>query len=236
MQKMQDKARPVPGLFVSWEQALAHLSQKSEVLARLAQRYRARPEAPLGLAGGTFMALCAQQISNKAFETVRGRIFNRLLVTNWTDAASALMQLHVNQRVHTLNQCGVNLRKSKALLEVFSYLESRTWTQEYFLALSNEQAQSELTKIYGIGPWSAQMILIFGLDRPDVWPQADYGIRTALSRVVFPYKRADAPLPKALPDTVQLLVSSWAPYRSAAALLLWRSLENGSSDKTVDPI
>jgi DNA-3-methyladenine glycosylase II len=76
---------------------------------------------------------------------------------------------------------------------------------------------AELTAIRGIGLWSAQTFLIHNLARPDVLPAADLGIRRAIAAQ---WQLEDLPSPNA----VQARASGWAPYRSYAAALLWRSL------------
>jgi DNA-3-methyladenine glycosylase II len=76
---------------------------------------------------------------------------------------------------------------------------------------------AELTAIRGIGLWSAQTFLIHNLARPDVLPAADLGIRRAIAAH---WRLDDLPSP----NEVQALAAAWAPYRSYAAALLWRSL------------
>ncbi len=72
-----------------------------------------------------------------------------------------------------------------------------------------------LTKIRGIGPWTVDMLLIFTLRRPDVMPLNDYGLRKAFKIV---YRKRDLPTPKQLSKAAE----RWRPYRTTAALYLWR--------------
>src|SRR5438132_1427807 len=72
--------------------------------------------------------------------------------------------------------------------------------------------------IAAVGPWSADMFLMFAISRPDVWPISDYGIRAALKKQ---FRLKD--LPEAKKATA--LGESWKPYRTVAAWYLWRSLE-----------
>jgi DNA-3-methyladenine glycosylase II len=78
--------------------------------------------------------------------------------------------------------------------------------------------REQLTEIKGIGPWSADMFLMFGLGRADVLPVGDYGFRTAL-KAQFKLKE----LPR--PEKSAKLSEPWRPYRSVATWYLWRSLE-----------
>jgi DNA-3-methyladenine glycosylase II len=77
---------------------------------------------------------------------------------------------------------------------------------------------ARLRSIKGIGPWTAQMFLIFSLARPDVWPTSDAGLKAAASRLYGATSKA----------SVEQLGFRFRPKRSLAALYLWRSLENAS--------
>jgi DNA-3-methyladenine glycosylase II len=78
---------------------------------------------------------------------------------------------------------------------------------------------AELTAVKGIGQWSADMFLIFHLNRPDVLPVGDLGVRNA-ARAVYDLKE----MPTA--PELEELGEPWRPHRSLAALYLWRSLDN----------
>jgi 3-methyladenine DNA glycosylase/8-oxoguanine DNA glycosylase len=81
--------------------------------------------------------------------------------------------------------------------------------------MSETQIVEQLTKIRGVGPWTVDMLLIFTLRRPDVLPLNDYGVRKGFQVL---YRKRKLPTPK------QLLMSAecWRPYRTTAALYLWR--------------
>ena len=83
----------------------------------------------------------------------------------------------------------------------------------------DERVTAELVAVKGIGEWTADMFLIFQLDRPDVLPVGDLGIRAAFRRLY------DLPeLPSAA--EMERIAEPWRPYRSTAARFLWRSLDN----------
>jgi DNA-3-methyladenine glycosylase II len=75
-----------------------------------------------------------------------------------------------------------------------------------------------LTRVKGIGVWTAQMFLMFALRREDVLPVADLGIRSAIKKA---YGLVD--LPK--PDEMEKIATAWKPYTSVACWYLWRSLD-----------
>ena len=75
-----------------------------------------------------------------------------------------------------------------------------------------------VTQIRGIGEWTAHMLLIFCLGRPDVLPTGDYGVRKGAQVL---YELSELPKPKEL----EVLAESWRPYRSVGAWYLWRVVD-----------
>ncbi|MGM0852441.1 MAG: DNA-3-methyladenine glycosylase family protein [Bacillota bacterium] len=82
----------------------------------------------------------------------------------------------------------------------------------------DEEVIKELTKIRGIGPWTAQSFLLFGLGRPNLFPKADIGIQNAIKKLF----QMDQ---KPTMDELDQFSASWHPYLSYASLYLWRSIE-----------
>jgi DNA-3-methyladenine glycosylase II len=85
--------------------------------------------------------------------------------------------------------------------------------------LSDEEVTAELVAVKGLGTWTAQMFLMFHLERPDVLPVGDLGIRRAIERAYG----LDS-LPQA--DVIEQIAEPWRPYRTLACRYLWRSLRN----------
>jgi len=83
--------------------------------------------------------------------------------------------------------------------------------------LEDETILERFTKVRGIGRWTVEMLLIFRLGRPDVWPVDDFAVRKAYG-LLF-----DIPDPK--PKEMQARAVAWQPWRTVAAWYLWRSLE-----------
>jgi len=88
-----------------------------------------------------------------------------------------------------------------------------------FARMSDEEIIESLTRVNGIGRWTAEMFLIFRLQRPDVLPVGDLGIVRAVQRA---YKLRKAPSP----DRLTRIGEAWRPYRSVACWYLWASLNN----------
>lgn len=117
-----------------------------------------------------------------------------------------------------LREAGVSRPKImtlKALAE--ATLEGRLVPDRLHL-LPNGHVESEISKIKGLGPWTAAMFLLFHLGRRDVFPVNDLGIRKAMQKL---YGLRQLPNP----ETMKKLAKTWRPYRSLASWYLWRSLE-----------
>lgn len=91
--------------------------------------------------------------------------------------------------------------------------------------LTDEEIRERLTRIRGIGPWTVDMLLIFTLRKPDIMPLNDYGVRKGFKAA---YRK------KLLPTGRQLLefAERWRPYRTTAALYLWRIADRAEDDAT----
>jgi len=87
-------------------------------------------------------------------------------------------------------------------------------------SLGDEEVIAALSRIKGVGRWTAQMFLMFRLGRPDVLPELDLGVQKGIQRA---YRKRALPTPK----DVLRIGAPWAPWRSVASWYLWRSLENG---------
>ena len=114
---------------------------------------------------------------------------------------------------------GLSRAKVRYLRSLAEHTLSGQLELERLNELSDERVIAELTAVHGIGLWSAQMFLMFHLERPDVLPTGDLGIRRAFELVYG----LDA-----LPDpvTMEQIAEPWRPHRTLACRYLWRSLAN----------
>ena len=112
---------------------------------------------------------------------------------------------------------------SRQKIAYFRDLTARVLSGELGLdtldAMTDDEVIAALTKVKGIGRWSAEMFLMFRLHRPDVLPVDDLGIVNAVKRVYGLRKRPTA-------DRIRKIGEAWKPYRSVASWYLWRSLDN----------
>jgi len=89
-------------------------------------------------------------------------------------------------------------------------------------ALPDDEVILRLTRVKGIGVWTAHMFLMFALERTDVLPTGDLGIRNAIRKA---YNLAALPTP----DEMERMAQSWRPYCTVASWYLWRSLEGDAN-------
>jgi DNA-3-methyladenine glycosylase II len=192
--------------------AVRHLKKSDPTLCAIIERvgpFRMQYREP------SFEALVRsivfQQLNGKAART----IYDRLVV-----AAGGIVTHESILKLTPAQMRAAGLSKQK--LSYIRDLAERTHSREVdFAALSSltdEEVIATLTKVKGIGEWTAHMFLIFALQRPNVLPTGDYGVRAAIKRA---YRKRKLPTPAAM----EKLAKSWHPYCSVAAWYLWRSMD-----------
>lgn len=164
-----------------------------------------------------FMGLCriiiGQQVSTKAAAS----IFNKFceLFPKKKPTAKAILSLTDAQ----IRSAGLSTSKTNAVRDLAARVENKTLPLKKIPQMSNEEISVELVKVKGIGPWSAEMFLMFYLGREDIFSPGDLGLRTAIMKL---YKKRKLPSPEAATK----LAACWTPYRSYACRILWDTLNN----------
>jgi len=155
-----------------------------------------------------------QQLSGKAAATIYGRF--EALFQNNTPVASVA----VNLPLQTLRSVGLSNNKALSIIDLAEHSCSGSLPNARKMARMDDDAVIEnLCRVRGIGPWTAQMHLMFSLGRPDVMPAADLGIQKG---VQMTYQLPELPRPEVVLDTTQHL----APYRSVASWYFWRVVDD----------
>ena len=147
-----------------------------------------------------------QQVSFKAAITIKKRFSDK--VNNLSDVE--ILNLEIND----LQSIGISLRKVHYIQNVYKYFQDSKFD---FKSASNKDIISELTKIKGIGLWSAEMFLMFILMRINIFSLGDLALMNSL-KVNYKINIKDK-------DAVESLIELWSPYKSVASLLLWKSIE-----------
>ncbi|MDV2581853.1 DNA-3-methyladenine glycosylase family protein [Alkalibacillus haloalkaliphilus] len=109
-------------------------------------------------------------------------------------------------------------RKAEYVIDTSRLITNGELELESFAKKTNEEVMKALGKVRGVGPWTVQNWLMFGLGREDLFPAADVGIQNALKKE---WRMEEKPKK----DVIEKAAQKWSPYRSYAALTLWRSIE-----------
>jgi 3-methyladenine DNA glycosylase/8-oxoguanine DNA glycosylase len=157
--------------------------------------------------------ITSQQLSTKAAATIHRRVCELMPGGVPTPAAVA------GVADDKLRQAGLSRQKIAYLRDLAGKAHSGDLPLHSLHEMDDETVIEAITKVKGLGRWSAEMFLMFRLRRPDVLPVDDLGIVNAITRLYGLRKK-----PK--PDRIRKIGEAWRPYRTVACWYLWRSLEN----------
>jgi DNA-3-methyladenine glycosylase II len=157
-------------------------------------------------------AIVFQQLSTKAATTIHTRLMACL--PGGTPSPAGLVSLTDAQ----LRAAGISRQKAAYLRDLGAKVSGGAVPLEAIDTLNDEEVITALTQVKGIGRWTAEMFLIFRLQRPDVLPLTDLGIINAIQKA---YRLRKTPTPARM----RQLGEAWRPYRSVASWYLWRSLD-----------
>jgi DNA-3-methyladenine glycosylase II len=192
--------------------AQRHLARSDPVLKGLIKTVGGCTLAPdADYFGALARAIIAQQISTRAAAAIRGRLEQALGRSGLTARAI----LKASDEV--LRAAGLSANKARSLRDLAARVAAREVRLDRLDQLTDEEVIEQLLPVRGIGRWTAQMFLIFSLQRLDVLPVDDFGLRSGVQRH---YGLAELPGKKILTEQAE----PWRPYRSIATWYIWRSL------------
>jgi len=168
-------------------------------------------ELELDLVEDTFQRLVTsilrQQVSIASADAIEERLFDRFEVTPAVIAAADPL---------ALQDVGLSAAKADYVQNVATAYRERGYDRAFFADLSDDAVHDELTSIAGVGPWTADMFLMFALGREDVFPVGDLGIRKGMEALYgAETTRAE----------MRDIAERWRAVRSYASLYLWRAYE-----------
>lgn len=216
MNGLEDEAKETAKK-AEWRQALRELAAKDEVLGAWIKtqgeledfQTEAGPEPYLSIV----KSIISQQLSVKAADTIYGR-----LEALFPDGVIRFAEL-AEMEEERLRSIGLSARKVKSVKDLCGHiLDGRFPDAQGLKNLEDEAIIGLLCEVYGVGRWTAENFLIFQLERPDVLPAGDLMIRKGFARL---FRHVDSP---AEIEEVREHAKKWAPYRTAAAKLLWMAV------------
>ena len=166
----------------------------------------------------SFQALIEAIIYQQLNGSAANSIYNRLLAY-YRDRIPIPEQIISSSDLKLRTQVGLSRMKIAYLKDLASHIVDGRLNLIDLPEMEDEEIISQLTKIKGIGRWTADVFLIFCLARKDILPVTDLGLRNAMKRT---YQLAELPTPNTMID----IADPWRPYRSVATWYLWKSLSN----------
>jgi|TARA_Y100000748_G_scaffold244323_1_gene208660 DNA-3-methyladenine glycosylase II len=192
-----------------WDTAKKELSRKDDVLHEIINQF---DDLELVSRGDLFYTLIrsviGQQISVKAASTVWSRFCERIGDIEPDNILSA--------DIEELRSCGLSQRKAEyvtGISESWSDYDSLEWKE-----MSDEEIIQELIKLRGVGKWTAEMILIFTMLRPDVFPIGDIGMIRGIEKSYNSGERMSR-------EELYAVSEKWKPWRTVACCFMWRTVD-----------
>jgi DNA-3-methyladenine glycosylase II len=194
---------------------LQHLSKDEILLPLLENIVLPEREASQDLYLALLRSVVSQQLSVKAAATIFKR-FLQLFDNEYPEAAQLLQTADA-----TLRNAGLSSQKAAYLKNIATFYLEKGLDYQTISLQTDEELIAYLTQIKGIGKWTVEMLLMFTLNRPDVFPADDLGIQHAMRRL---YQLSESG--KSLKKKMLEIAENWQPYRTTACLYLWHWKDN----------
>jgi DNA-3-methyladenine glycosylase II len=208
MSKRGEKARTE---LAAADPAMAALIERIGEIDLKTRLRRRSEEKPPDAYGALLRAIVGQQLSTKAARTIYLRVCN--LFGGSTPSPEQLLEADEED----LRGCGLSGRKVEYVRDLAVHVLDGELELDRLGDLSDEEATEEIVAVRGLGQWTAEMFLLFHLERPDVLSGGDLGIRKAIQ---IEYDLDGMPTPQRVLE----IGEPWRPHRSLASLYLWESL------------
>jgi len=193
----------------------------AELIAR-SRRYNITPAISVRPFDALAESIAYQQLTGKAAATIFARVRALYPKKKWLDPKQLLATPD-----ETLRAAGLSRAKTAALKDLAAKtIDGTVPSGRALVRMTDDEIITRLTTVRGIGRWTVEMLLLFDLGRPDVWPVDDYGVRKGFAKT---FGRRELPTPKQL----MKFGEKWRPYRSVAAWYFWRALDAPEKAKSV---
>jgi DNA-3-methyladenine glycosylase II len=190
-------------------------------LIACSRRYNITPAVIIRPFDALAESIAYQQLSGKAAATIFGRVRALYPKRKWLDPEQLLATPD-----ETLRAAGLSRAKTAALKDLAAKtIDGTVPAGRALIRMSDDEIITRLTAVRGIGRWTVEMLLLFDLGRPDVWPVDDYGVQKGFAKT---FGRRKLPTPKQL----MKFGEKWRPYRSVAAWYFWRALDTAEKLQT----
>ena len=192
-----------------WNEAKAHLRGVDPIMGAIIDRHE---EPPLRSKGRVFETLVhsivGQQISAKAAEAVWGRFLALV-----GEVSPASVARHAPEALRKVGLSGRKVEYILGLATTGAWVVDHPWVDRV-----DDEVRADLVSLRGVGPWTAEMVLIFTLLRPDILPLGDIGVVRSMEGLYASGARLER-------SRLEALAAPWRPYRTVATWYLWRHLD-----------
>ncbi|HJW37070.1 MAG TPA: hypothetical protein VJ420_00445, partial [Candidatus Udaeobacter sp.] len=195
-------------------QLLRASDPRMAALIARSRRYEIGPAASIRPFDALAESIAYQQLNGKAAAAIWNRVRALYPKRKRLDPAKVLATPD-----ETLRAAGLSRAKIAAIKDLAAKtLDGTVPSSRTLLRMSDDEIVARLTTVRGIGRWTVEMLLLFDLGRPDVWPVDDYGVRKGFAKT---FGKRKLPTPKQL----MKFGEKWRPYRSVAAWYFWRAVD-----------
>jgi len=198
-------------------QLLRASDPRMAALIARSRRYEIGPAASIRPFDALAESIAYQQLNGKAAAAIWNRVRALYPKRKRLDPAKVLATPD-----ETLRAAGLSRAKIAAIKDLAAKtLDGTVPSSRALLRMGDDEIVARLTTARGIGRWTVEMLLLFDLGRPDVWPVDDYGVRKGFAKT---FGKRKLPTPKQL----MKFGEKWRPYRSVAAWYFWRALDESA--------
>ena len=196
-----------------WNKAKRFLVKRDKVIKNLITKYK---NNNLTTRKNVFFSLCKSIIGQQISVAAANSVFAK-----FQDVCRGKINPKTVNKISysKLKKCGLSRQKVKGIKELSIKFLNKSFNPKIINKMSDEEAIIYLSKLRQIGRWSAEMILLFTFNRPNIWPVQDIGLLRAISNN---YKKKYLPPVK----FINVLKKRFDPYCSVATWYLWRSIDN----------
>ena len=198
-----------------WSTAKRYLSKKDKIISKLILNYKSPSETTLTSRKDIFFSLCKSIIGQQISVVAANSVFLKFKKKcKYRINAKTVSKLTFSQ----LKSCGLSRQKVLGIKSLAKQISEKSFNPNLITKMDDEEAIIYLSNLRQIGRWSAEMILLFTYNRPNIWPIQDIGLLRAISKN---YKKKYLPPEK----FVNILKKKFTPYCSVATWYLWRSID-----------
>ena len=196
-----------------WNKSKKFLSKKDKVMRSLIKKYS---DTNLTTRKDVFFSICKSIVGQQISVAAASSVFLKFKKACGGKISPKAIK---NLSIFKLKRCGLSRQKVRGIKDLSKKFLDKTFNPNLIKKMEDEESIIYLSSLRQVGRWSAEMILLFTFNRPNIWPVQDIGLLRAISNN---YKKKYLPPKKFVND----LRKKFSPYCSVATWYLWRSIDN----------